>query len=49
MLPEVQRVTVSYDDVDEVQTVTTSQVCCSLWRKVREDEIGYCAHGFLQG
>lgn len=27
--PEVQLVTVSYDDVDEVQTITTSQVCAS--------------------
>lgn len=27
VLPEVQLVTVSYDDVDEVQTITTSQVC----------------------
>lgn len=25
-LPEVQLVTVSYDDIDEVQTITTSQV-----------------------
>lgn len=27
--PEVQLVTVSYDDVDEVQTITTSQVCAN--------------------
>lgn len=31
VLPEVQRVTVSYDDVNEVQTITTSQVRCYLW------------------
>ena len=30
VLPEVQRVSVSYDDVDEVQTITTSQVRCSF-------------------
>lgn len=27
VFPEVQSVTVSYDDVDEVQTITTRQVC----------------------
>lgn len=49
VLPEVQRVTVSYEDVDEVQTIATSQVRCTLpgsgRRGFREEEFGYDTNG----
>lgn len=39
VLPEVQRVTVSYDDVDEVQTITTWQVRAVLYLGLGETAV----------